>query len=299
MRKKARQNSRLFCAAVMVVSLLLVWMLPLTVSADMGPKPSVTVTLKNLPAGECWGTLLSESQSTGPASAYTGEYEKDDYMNPELWPVFQAFEDADGYYFLQWMWRVDETGELSWTYYPPSPFKLLLYFPETDTFIVGNICERYAFDSSFTVDCSGVTLTHGGTAAVTVSEHYAYGREILGFAVRVLLTLVIEVGIALLFRYTEKKPLLVIVCTNLVTQLILNGLLQFVRYADGPRAFLISYVLCELLVTVIETVVYALTLNRVSGKKRRRAVAPVYAVVANLASLTIGVELSGFMPWAF
>jgi hypothetical protein len=42
-------------------------------------------------------------------------------------------------------------------YYPPEDFKILLYFPADDRFAVSEeACERYAFDSYYQVNLSGV-----------------------------------------------------------------------------------------------------------------------------------------------
>lgn len=39
-----------------------------TVSADIGPKPSVSISFLNMGSEECYCTLLSEHKSTGPHS---------------------------------------------------------------------------------------------------------------------------------------------------------------------------------------------------------------------------------------
>ena len=43
-----------------------------TVRADMGPKPSVRIRFENMGDELCYGTLLSKTKSTGPASAWDG-----------------------------------------------------------------------------------------------------------------------------------------------------------------------------------------------------------------------------------
>ena len=48
--------------------------------------------------------------------------------------------------------------ELAWTYYPPGDFKILLYYPETETFVSSGIYARYAFDTYYTVDMDGVDI---------------------------------------------------------------------------------------------------------------------------------------------
>lgn len=107
---------------------------PMTVNADMGPKASVRIQFEHMGDELCYGTLLSKEKSTGPASAgwKNGEC-PEEYMDPGIWKIFVNYKDPDGYYFLQRSWKVSESKELAWTYYPPGDFKILLYYPETET----------------------------------------------------------------------------------------------------------------------------------------------------------------------
>ena len=53
---------------IRVLCALFVFMaLPVTIHADIGPKASVHIQFKNMPDELCYGTLLSEKESTGPA----------------------------------------------------------------------------------------------------------------------------------------------------------------------------------------------------------------------------------------
>ena len=126
----------------LLICLILVLNLPITAKADIGPKPSVRITFTGIEGESYYGTLLSERCSTGPATAWDG-YEDYPGWKPEnekvIWEKFLGYEDSDGYYFLQEWWDCSESNQLSWTYYPPNPFKILLYYPETDTFYVSDI----------------------------------------------------------------------------------------------------------------------------------------------------------------
>lgn len=143
---------------VVPVVLILSIVFSFTAFADTGPKPSVVIDLVGLDGRECYGTLLSDDESYGPNRAWReGEemyaYHEDD---PEIWQKFVDYKDENGYYFLQQFWNCTETNGFKWGYYPPDPFKLLLYFPETDTFAVTPVYEQYAFDSYYTVDVSKI-----------------------------------------------------------------------------------------------------------------------------------------------
>ena len=78
------------CAVVCAALLMLTAAVPAL--ADMGPKPTVIVTVKGLPEGECYGTLLSQTDSTGPESAY----ESSGYKQ-----LSEGYEDARSFVIMQ------------------------------------------------------------------------------------------------------------------------------------------------------------------------------------------------------
>ena len=95
-----------------LLALLLTALLPVTAYADMGPKPSVQVTFENMDDRLCYGTLLSERESTGPAYVWDGNEEHISLWGDQdrnVWQAFVDYQDPDGFYFLQWFWRCDET----------------------------------------------------------------------------------------------------------------------------------------------------------------------------------------------
>ena len=289
-------------AAAFLCAVLLTLLCCAPASADTGPKPSVSVSFTGLGDELCYATLISETKSTGPWQAWDGTEENALYRenldyataDKEIWETFVNYNDSDGFYFLQQTWQVNETGELYWGYYPPSCFKVLLYFPETGEFAVSDKLERYAFDSYFTVDAHGVYVEHG---VLPAEKSYDYGPEIVGFLGRVVITVLIELLIALLFAYSEKRQLILLVAVNLVTQIVLNVILNVSDYRWGAWAALVYYVIGELVVTVIEVVVYGIWLNKLGTRERKKWVPAVYAVTANLVSFIGGRLLMTVMPW--
>ena len=281
----------------MLVCLVLVLAMPMTVFADMGPKPSVRITFTGIQGETYYGTLLSLRDSTGPASAWNG---KDDYPSwyPEeerhIWEKFIHYQDADGYYFLQAWWNCSESNQLNWTYYPPTSFKVLLYFPETDTFYVSPVYERYAFDSYFTVDLSAYD-----TAPITATKSYDYTWETISLVVRIVLTILLEVALAWAFGYRGKKALGFLAVVNIITQVTLNVALNLVNYHSGSMDFTFSYVLYEILVFAVEAVAYMALMEKVTGIQTRVKKAVGYALVANVASFALGLWLAHVIPGIF
>ena len=306
---------KLIC--LLLCTLFLACLLPTAVYADTGPKPSVKITFENMGDALCYGTLLSEKPSTGPSSVWDGN-EETAYHNGnehfphalldyETWKKFVEYEDSDGYYFLQHsVWEVSESGQLHWNYYPPQRFKILLYYPETGKFVASGIYERYAFDSYFTVDMAGVDIgtvigdgeTSGGDD-FTADRSYEWGREAVSLVIRILITLAIEMGVALLFGFRKKRALLLLVTVNAVTQILLNVALNVIRFHSGEAAFVLGYVLLELVVFAIEAVFCSVLRRKLADTEKPVWFFVLYALTANAVSFGAGLAIANILPGIF
>ena len=302
----------MFLCTVMVIMIF-----PITANADMGPKPSVRITFENLGNEECWGTLLSSKESTGPSSAWNGKEEDAQHNeNPnghysyqkfgyDVWKAFVDYAENDDFYFLQEAWQINETKELAWTYYPPNEFKILLYFPETGEFSVSGAYERYAFDSYFTVNMDGVKLSVDYNEELSSDERinafksYNYTVEIVSLVARIIITILIEMMIALLFGFRKKKQLLLLIGVNAVTQIILNVLLNVINYNSGELAFVVFYILFEIAVFVIEAILYCTIMKKISEKPKRNWFYVLYALIANAVSFGAGFIVAQMLPGIF
>lgn len=282
---------------LIIVFLCMVMLFPIGVNADTGPKPSVRIKFENMGDELCYGTLLAKEESTGPASAWDGKEENINlsFVDRDIWEAFVNYEDSDGYYFLQWAWIVSDTKELSWTYYPPNEFKVLLYYPETNTFMVSDVCKRYAFDTYYTVDMDGIEIGSikydenlSSNQRLETFKSYEFKNEVKALGCRMLITVVVEVLIGLLFKFRNKE-LLYILFINVITQIILNVLLNI--YTGFGYYFV--YLSLELLVFVIEAIFYCLMFK----KKKWHCV--LYSVVANVSSFVIGLYLANLFPGFF
>ena len=282
---------------LIIVFLCMVMLFPIGVNADTGPKPSVRIKFENMGDELCYGTLLAKEESTGPASAWDGKEENIylSFVDRDIWEAFVNYEDSDGYYFLQWAWIVSDTKELAWTYYPPNEFKVLLYYPETNTFMVSDVCKRYAFDTYYTVDMDGIEIGSikydenlSSNQRLETFKSYEFKNEVKALGCRMLITVVVEVLIGLLFKFRNKE-LLYILFINVITQIILNVLLNI--YTGFGYYFV--YLSLELLVFVIEAIFYCLMFK----KKKWHCV--LYSVVANVSSFVIGLYLANLFPGIF
>lgn len=302
--------------AIFMCFVLVMMLFPIPVSADMGPKASVRIIFENMGDDLCYGTLLSKNATTGPSSAWDGDEryaqhnENEQYsyatFDYATWKAFVEYEDSDGYFFLQEGWVVSETKKIEWTYYPPSSFKILLYYPKTETFVVSGIYEKYAFDTYYTVDMDGVNIgsvaydeTRSTDERIEAYCSYNYGVEIVSLIARILITIVIEMVVALLFGFRTKKQILLLVGVNTVTQILLNVLLNIINYNSGELAFVVFYILFEMLVFALEAVLYCIWMKKLSDKPKKNWFYIIYSLLANGVSFGAGIIVARILPGIF
>lgn len=285
---KKRLCSLLACFALALA-------LPFAAFADMGPKPSVEVQTRGL-VSPCWVTLLAQDTVIGPwHETEKGTVAAVDPGEAPVLEAFDAFEDEDGYHFLQWFDQVADDASATWSYMAPKNFKILFWFPESGSYAVTETLDRYAYSAVYRVDFSGFDPAAGEVQTVTAQKNYDYAGEALGLAARFVLTLAVELLIALPFGYLKRRCLRVLLITNLATQLALNLALNLTCYFSGSLAMWVFYPLFELAVFIVEAVVFRLAFKPEGGKGH-----PVlYAFVANAASYAFGLWLGNLAPALF
>lgn len=277
-------------ASFIIFTLIAVMLCTVGASADCGPKPSVTVTFPEVKA-EFYVTLLSEKESCGPYSGASRDLQLDLDGEPDAstaaYLKFCAYEDADGFYFLGMVGECNgETDSFDWCwgYYPPDVFKVLVYYPATDSFAVSGILKSYAFSSYFTV-------RDNGDGTLWVKQSYNYLREAVGFGIRVCLTLAVELAMAWMFGYFTPDKYRVIITVNIITQVLLNLGLNAVNFKRGFIMMAVTYVLLEILVFAIEGVVYTVKFTTFdeNGKRCGTAKVWVFSLAANVLSFAAGL----------
>lgn len=262
---------RLFQSIVLVFVLFSCFITP--IHADTGPKPSVTITFKGTNE-EYYVTLLSSIDGYGPWSK-VDEFNLDDSVNQSIWEAFNNYEDE--YYFIGYFEECTNTHKFSWTYYAPDKFKILIYYPNSNTFIESEIIEKYAYDSYYNV------TFNDNAFEIELQVNYNYTKEILSFIARIGLTIAIELIFTCIFALTSKQHIKVIVFTNIFTQILLNIGLHF--YGNG------CYIMIEGLIIIIEALSYKHFMKDI-----KTSVAWGYSILSNIISFILGLMLSFTLP---
>ena len=273
--------------SLILMVLLLLPVLTVTVSADMGPKPGTSITVR--PGGGEYAvvTLLAREEGNGPHWTIGPDEEpssriaKDERL-AQAWYAFRDYRDPDGYHF----WGEIYEGSVTWGYFPPEEFKIAVYYPEYGILWVSeDSYERYAFDSDFRLNLPAVGAgAQTGEVDMVLKKTSNPGSELAGFLFRVVLTLAMELAVARVFGLTEPGQKKLILRVNLLTQVGLNLLLWGWYYFDGPLAAMVRLIQAEILVLVVEGAIY---LRKLRLEESRGKILG-YTILANLASVTLG-----------
>ncbi|MBQ9424802.1 MAG: hypothetical protein IJU42_02550 [Erysipelotrichaceae bacterium] len=272
---------------LLVIGFLLLSSRPL--NADVGPKPSVTITVENAPDKSYYLALLSKEERYGPWMKIdpdnldlSGKDEKE----IEAYTFFATYKDEDGYNFLGNMsGDMQGNNEYKWTYYPPEEFKVAIYCPDDGTFRLSKSIEREAFNSYFTVDYSADDLN--------IAEDSQFLLQFLYFLLRVVLTVIIEFIIGHIMGFRSKLERRTIIIVNIITQVILNAMLMFFDYYAGGLLWMFMFPIGEAAVFLIELVIYLIAFRR----RKKKLKTFFYTLIANAVTAGITV-LATVMQWS-
>ena len=286
------------------ISLVLILMAALGIYAfaDFGPKPSVVVEFENAGDQEYYVTLVArEDQLGGPYHRITIA-DQPEIQNPVVWNRLVAYEDPDGLVFAGGLQKLTGDGAYVWDYYPPEEFRILVCIPDTGYVEVSKeILSQYAFDSYYQVDFDDLPENwNGAVGTFPVTRKYNLVWQITAFLLRLAVTVAIESLLAVLFGFSGKRQLWLIVGVNCATQLAMNLLILTQGSVHLFVFYVMQYALAELAVVLAEGLVYYLALPKLADPYYAEGKHPIlYAVVGNLSSFVLGYCLSSWFPMLF
>lgn len=267
----------------------------ITMKLDIGPGSEITIEgIHSSQLKEFYITFFFETDNdsngvNGVLDRETVPYEEGT-VEYKVWNAFTDYSDADGYYFMKKFWSYND-------YYTPfnlicntssSSFKILMYNPDQDIFITSKAYDKYAFNSYYELDMDKIFAE----SPEIVLTRWKYNRtdEIKeGLIFRIILTVLIELGIAFIFMLNGKKTVLCIFSVTSVMQIIFNIILNYVVYLRGTGLTLnIIYSCFGFVIFIIETVLFSLLLPRISDEKVRIRKCILYSFIANAAALAVG-----------
>jgi hypothetical protein len=253
--------------------------------ADAGPKPSITVIAKNMPEDLSYMDLLVDYECEGvdgrflDSEVYDRElvsrlaaYDKNGW-NPvticEGGPVFGDIE------------CVVEAGNctMHYGYMVPDRFKIMVVSKNGDT-VVSNVIDRKLFESRVLFDYET------GQAKEKAVMPSVAGQ----FAMSLPLTLILEGVVLLLFGFSIRRNWVVFLAMNTFTQIILAAAVTIGMLLMGLFGAYLAYVLSEIVILILEGVVFGLALKEYKFARR-----VIFSITANIVSFAAGIATMAFM----
>lgn len=274
-----------------VLTLTVVLLSALPMSADMGPKPSITIYVENAPDETYYLDLLIEQEEPNNRMSQ----EEIDSYDPEMLAALRDYNENGLRAALSYGSAVPIFGKITGEQVDGKTVHTFSYFGIPDTvkviavtqsgdIYVSDSYEKTEYQAEYTLDFQTFSLVSTGNPFV---------RLISQFASTFIPTLIIEFLILLLFGFSVKKNIISFVSANFATQIFLTFI--YAIYYPSAGVFFINFAILpivELLIIAVESVVYCLTFKDKSKIKR-----VVYAVVANLCSWIGYSALTAFIPF--
>jgi len=278
---------KLLLGAIVLV-LMMISSFKITTSADTGPKESVKISIEGNTSG-MYLTLLSSKEGSGPWYVSEEDIEGADSIDTK----FSDYAATDSFYYL-YNYSSIEDGSYHWGYYPPETFKIVIYDSVNDKIITDGIeYTREYFNTIYTLTLTDSSYNVDVTSydTFTVDDESGDTKNlVLGFLLRLVICLAIEVVIAFLFKI-KRWQYLVVVCVNVTTQLILNLILLLIIKNNGFNEAMLytTYTFVEIAIIGIEWLAYILFINRANKENEiSKLKLLIYSLSANAASFVLG-----------
>ena len=277
--------------------------------ADSGPKPQLTVRVKNAPQEPYYLDLLAEGEwdAAADAASFDGidwSYSDEEAAAldqellallrasvPEGWHACTAEGSLNApMYGDLYAESTDALGDplhVFGYHGVPSVYRIIIVTESGEVWISDTL-ERKVLQCSATVDWADGTAEAEETTVTTPPVFVGYALQFLATLVP---TLVIEGVLLLLFGYSWKRNWRAFLFVNLVTQGLLALASSLLTIGNGASFWNYFFFLipAELAVLLLELYLYA---GRGLLKGRSRSRAAAYAAAANLSSALLGYFLA-------
>ena len=261
---------------IIFIILLISIVIPTNVFADEGPKPSIDVNIKNL---NTTNYLVDLFIYANDESVYKSlpDYNGSGLTDIEIKKLHEL--NFDGWISISTRWNkyvmfADCAGNKDFKNHfgyfgTPTKYKIVIINNDTGEIKMTDEIVRKEFNSVVTVDYETMKV---------ISNNNDLLKTIIIVSLALVLTIVVEVGIAILFK---TKHYIAIAITNLATNVSLQiALLLLINH------YFPTFIIGEILVVLIELLVYQLLFKDIRKKKIL-----IYTIIANLATIIISFIL--------
>ena len=286
-----RKHYRIFAAVLLCIALLTV-----SAGADMGPKPHIGIQVQNAPQETYYLDLLVPDEKTGHLSDNLSwnRLERSS-LDADIVDILEKAAQGEDYGMKWHLAMLDGTnapmtgslqGEddyFSFDYHGvPDTFRIVI--ATADGARLSPMLHRRLLQQSYIYDYSA-------NAVQEQNVWYSYCGQFLS---SLLPTLFLEGVLLFSFGFWNRRSILVFLGVNFATQLGLTLVTVLCAGVGVPFYRYLVFLPLELVITVVETLIYRKTL-RCSRPKSHPV---LYAVLANaLSALTTFISVQRFFPW--
>ena len=276
----------------LMLTLVMLCAMSLPVYADMGPKPDLVIDFSGIHE-PCVVTVLSTVKSYGPNQpmqiAWMPWW---DEQAPEIdKEIDQKFIDetkllnedrTEQLYF----WGVlAQNSPYVFGYYPPETFYVLVYFPETDSFLLSEESyTRTVFHTELAITVeNGKLLFNARQPLYGIMKNWKDNDAVV---LRLLVTVITEIVIGMFFMKYTQKSMLTVIGVNVITQILLN-IVIWLRYyvlSNSVSTYFPVLAGAEVLIFLIEGFIYSKLISREELSRPY-----LYALIANAFTCWLGV----------
>lgn len=238
------------------------------VYADMGPKPSITITLKNVKSNDYDIDLLVKNLNDETEMFRKGTKELTELKeklynyNEDGWKAM-AIRST-----ILWKSRSKENNNVwKFTYLGvPNDFKVIIVYKD-GTISVSKEIHKNSFDYDITIDANNMEVTENSISDI---------RRII--TIPLITTILCELIIALFFVSKKTMNIITIIITNILTNIPLQIILLFWGEVSIVL-YLISFVILECTVIFIERMIYLKYIKETPKDKIKK-----YVILSNIIS---------------
>ncbi len=236
---------------------------PKSVFADMGPKPSITIKLKNIESKNYMIDLLTDLSDKEylideVASEYFNNYKKQPIYNYHEGNWY-ATSIRDKLLFGDITATKDYTHIFSY-FGVPNEFKVIIQLDD-GSLRVSKLLTRKDFNYTVTLDVNSMDV---------ISDYTSLTYKVFSLIKVILITLIVELLVAILFKIKQYN---IIVFSNIFTNLILQlAIINNIYILNNIKLF----VLLEIVVCILEFLIYLKFIKNINYKKLF-----IYTFIAN------------------
>lgn len=278
--------------AFLCMAALLLAVLPVSASADSGPKPQITIQVQNAPSGTCYIDLQTFGS---PKENWLDNLEWNDIDRSALdKDMITALEDvcpSDRHYVMLHgadapvFFNQTSDNSATFSYFGvPNIFWIAVYSAETGRVLVSETQFRDQLQQLYTIDYRTGEVQAGSTMLSYLKQ----------FASSLLPTLLIEGLLLLPFGFWDRRNAKVFLGVNIGTQLLLTVVTAACMWIGMPFYRYLVFAPLEIVIWIVEAVIYRKRLYT----RRETAHPVVYALCANALSAAATLfSVRMVFPW--